>query len=97
MAFLRCEVWFDHHFKAYIFFWHNWAFFRNARKKAFGLGGGIFASVVGEANDFLLDRIVENERESKKPKMSGVVSYLDCTVANVKDYCLVRTCSSCGQ
>lgn len=66
-------------------------------KRHLGWAGGIFASVVGEANDFLLDRIVENERESKKQKMSGVVSYLDCTVANVKDHCLVRTCSSCGR
>ena len=68
-------------FKAYIFCFGNIGrFFWDARKKAFGLGRGDFCICCRETNDFLLDRIVENERESKKPKMSGgVIPRLYCS------------------
>lgn len=82
MAFLRCEVWFVQHFSKHTFFVLALlgVFFWDARKKAFGLGRGDFCICCRETNDFLLDRIVENERESKKPKMSGgVIPRLYCS------------------
>jgi hypothetical protein len=80
---LWSEVWFVHHFSKHTFFVLALlgVFFGMQEKRHLGWAGGIFASVVGKANDFLLlDRIVENERESKKPKMSGgVIPRLYCS------------------
>lgn len=69
MAFLRCEVW-SHFFPNHNIFCFGiiGRFFGMQEKRHLGWAGGIFASAVGEANDFLLDRIVENERESKKQR-----------------------------
>lgn len=86
MAFLRCEVWFGLAFT--LFFSNHNIFLSSAllgvsfgmqEKGHWGWAGGISASAVGEANDFLLDRIVENERESKKQRWVGVLPRLYCS------------------